>query len=326
LLLFYEAAEGGAGVLRRLVDNSAALSRVAREALKICHFDPDTGEVLRRALGAAEDCEAACYDCLMSYYNQTDHPFLDRKLIKDLLLELATAQVKVSPTSEPRAEQLANLLKMALSSLEREWLQLLEDYGYRLPDVAQPFIECCNTRPDFLYGKGYQAAIYVDGPHHEFPEREERDVLQTDCMEDQGYTVVRFGLRESWHDIIRKYPFVFGAGERSESAAQASAKPTAQASIDLDLFDSKWHPLLKELKEKQAASIEPGEDVVVGGEIVGSFFAKVTLGGKSIWLVDSSDPRASEISSAITEQGNSVVAINSVDVKSGLAAIAAVLG
>jgi very-short-patch-repair endonuclease len=262
----------------------------------------------------------------MSYYNQTDHPFLDRKLIRDLLVELISAEVRVSPTSEPRAEQLANLLKMAASSLEREWLQFIEAHDYRLPTQAQPFIASCKTRPDFLYGEGHQAAIYVDGPHHEFPERQQRDALQSESMEDYGYTVIRFGLRESWHDIVRQFPSVFGPGKRSETDVELSAKSAAQPSIDLDLFDPKWHPLLKELVERQSATIKPGEDVHYGGEIIGSFVAEITIDGKSVRLVDDSDPGASNICSVLKEQGDAAVAIGAQDVKAGLAAIAAMAG
>src|SRR5262249_27010160 len=103
LLLIYEAAEGGAGVLRRLLDEPDALARVAREALSICHYDPDTGADLGHAPGARERCEAACYDCLLSYGNQPDHPLLDRQEIRPLLERLAGAAVASSPVAAGRS-------------------------------------------------------------------------------------------------------------------------------------------------------------------------------------------------------------------------------
>ena len=43
-ILFYEASEGGAGVLRQIAEDPAVLPLLARRALEICHFDPDTLE------------------------------------------------------------------------------------------------------------------------------------------------------------------------------------------------------------------------------------------------------------------------------------------
>jgi ATP-dependent helicase YprA (DUF1998 family) len=208
-ILLYESAEGGAGVLRRLVDDPGAFARVAIQALQLCHFDPQTGEDLRHAPNAHEDCEAACYDCLMSYYNQMDHPFLDRQLIKEYLMQCSQSDSTSSPEGISRAEHYQHLVNLCQSDLEREWLAFMEKGNYRLPSHAQHLLEGCHTRPDFFYEQEH-AIIYVDGPHHLYPERMKRDQVQQDCMEDTGYSVIRFGLLESWNKIIEKHPSVFG--------------------------------------------------------------------------------------------------------------------
>jgi ATP-dependent helicase YprA (DUF1998 family)/very-short-patch-repair endonuclease len=210
LLLFYESAEGGAGVLRRLLESPQAFAEVAQEALRLCHFDPTTGEDLRRAPNAKEDCEAACYDCLMSYFNQSDHRRLDRQEIKETLQALAQAEAQISPTSLTRTEHLQQLRNLCQSDLERQWLDYLEQSHYNLPSHAQKLIEACHTRPDFFFEKD-NVAIYVDGYHHMFPERQARDQAQQECMEDCGYTVIRFGLLDDWQTVIAQYASIFGA-------------------------------------------------------------------------------------------------------------------
>jgi very-short-patch-repair endonuclease len=50
----------------------------------------------------------------------------------------------------------------------------------------------------------------VDGSHHLYEERKQRDAAQSECMEDIGYTVIRFGLLTDWEQILAKYPNIFG--------------------------------------------------------------------------------------------------------------------
>jgi hypothetical protein len=213
LILFYEATEGGAGVLKQLLDDPTALRRVARDALTVCHYDSATGADLRRAPHGREDCEAACYDCLLSYDNQPDHPSLDRHLAAPFLTALLTAKVFASPTAQAPHDHVAALKRKCDSTLERDWLEFALAGGHRPPSHAQILIDSCGTRPDFLY-EAERAAIYVDGPHHEFPERRERDRIQSECLEDGGWTVIRFGVREDWKVIFAKYPSVFGRGKK----------------------------------------------------------------------------------------------------------------
>jgi very-short-patch-repair endonuclease len=145
----------------------------------------------------------------MSYYNQMDHRLLDRQSIQAILMDLANSTAHVSPRGISRAEHLQRLRNLCQSDLERAWLDFIEQHNYNLPSHAQKLIEACHTRPDFLYEKDC-VAVYVDGYHHFFEERRQRDMAQAECMEDMGYTVVRFGLLEDWAQVVSKYPHVFG--------------------------------------------------------------------------------------------------------------------
>jgi superfamily II DNA/RNA helicase/very-short-patch-repair endonuclease len=212
ILLFYETAEGGAGVLGRLTEDPKGLATVARKALEICHFDPDTGADRGKAKNAPEDCGVACYDCLMSYYNQQDHELLDRYSIRDLLMKLATCYL----TYERRADEDSEmkhfdaLYRACQTSLEQRFLEFLRNHGLRLPDKAQPLISGARTRPDFLY-EDHQVAVFVDGPVHKLPSVSERDAQAEAQLEDIGFTVIRFsGAEDEWMEKVRRWKGVFG--------------------------------------------------------------------------------------------------------------------
>ena len=209
VLLLYESAEGGAGVLRRLLDDPASFSQVARETLDICHFDPATGEDLRRAAHATENCDAACYDCLLSYGNQRDHRLLDRHLIRDTLLGLARASVHAAPGPRSPDEHLERLRHLTDSQLEQRFLDLIVQQRLQLPTHGQRLIEDAAARPDFLYAD-HQVAIFIDGPAHDHRVRAERDAEATARLEELGWTVMRLHHADDWQSRIAEYPSVFG--------------------------------------------------------------------------------------------------------------------
>jgi ATP-dependent helicase YprA (DUF1998 family) len=195
LLLFYESAEGGAGVLRRLVDEPGALARVARQALRLCHFEPDTGADLRHAEHAREECEAACYDCLLSYANQPDHERLDRKSIRDALLGLAGCRVQAQDEAPAPAA--------AADGPAGAWLRWVDARGCPLPTRGRGRIDPPGAEPDFFYDP-LGIAVYVDDGGAP------RDRETEPALEDLGWTVVRFGAPERWEADAARWPHLFG--------------------------------------------------------------------------------------------------------------------
>ena len=311
-ILFFESAEGGAGVLRRILEDHKSLSLIAEEALRLCHFDPVTGDDMRRAAGASEDCEAACYDCLMSYSNQRDHELLDRQKIRDLLLDLKQAQVTASPGIKSFSAHLESLKSQCDSQLEKSWLDYLASRGLRLPTTAQKFYEQCSTRPDFVYEKQH-TAIYIDGPPHDFPDRQQRDQEKTAAMEDFGITVLRFHHEAQWDEIIAAHPNIFGVAREVVLPAPTAIVTPTEDELDLDLFPSDWHAIVQQLADHETLTIDPGGDVATAGRVLGAYVLDVALSDAHLWVVDSRENPGSNLLEAITSQGHQALSIDPMD-------------
>jgi hypothetical protein len=207
-LLFYESAEGGAGVLRQLVEDPGVMARLARRALAVCHFAPDT-------LGdeAKDTCGKACYRCLLDYGNQPDHQLLDRFGIQGILAELAQSETKPAGGVGNRAERIADLKRQCDSQLERRWLDMIEQLVLTPPSDAQFLIEAASTQPDFYY-REFNAAVYIDGPPHDTPDAIRNDERISRDLKALGYIVVRFHHGADWQQVFAAHPDIFGRAAR----------------------------------------------------------------------------------------------------------------
>jgi len=210
-ILLWEQAEGGTGVWPRLMSETDAMAQVSREALRVCHFDPDTGE------NVDETCSRACYRCLLSYSNQGDHPRLDRHSVKDFLIKLSSSVTSpVSPASD-RDAHFAWLSERIdrRSGLEKELLRLLYETGRKLPDRAQYRPESdVYAEADFYYERAGNpgVAAFCDGPDHDEPARRERDQAERSKLADLGYRVIVIRHDQDLEAQVSQHPDVFGRG------------------------------------------------------------------------------------------------------------------
>ena len=229
IMLFYEAAEGGAGVLRRLATEHGQINQVAQRALALLHFNPETGEDLDHAPHADERCAQACYDCLLSYSNQWDHQHLDRHAARDALLQLRDAALAIGGAAgEDRATEVQRLAAVS-NELEKRLLKVLTTGGYRLPTEAQTKVDGLWVQPDFAYRRpDVDAAIFVDGPIHDYARQAEKDEDAGRKLERDGWLVLRFhheegrtaecGEQPSWQEVLDAHPHIFGSGKQRSTS------------------------------------------------------------------------------------------------------------
>lgn len=153
-ILAYEATEGGAGVLNRLLEDSGALNRVARQALDIMHFEcvdeaiaAGDPALLRDREGQA--CVRGCYRCLLSYFNQPDHELIDRtsEEARKFLIDLARGTITVASVPRPIASA-------------RDWPALFSEAG--LPAADANGVTLAEATLPFAWRSHFVAAALSD--------------------------------------------------------------------------------------------------------------------------------------------------------------------
>src|SRR5690606_23137086 len=156
-----------------------------------------------------------CYDCLLTYGNQGHHRFIDRRLVRDVLLRLADAEALPTGLGESRTDQMKRLDFQSESSLEKEFVAFLKERGHRMPDEAQTYIPEASAKPDFVYRlPSATVAVFVDGPVHDDARVAERDAEAEDRLIDAGWAVVRVPYGADWAEIVSRYEAYFGPGSR----------------------------------------------------------------------------------------------------------------
>ena len=214
--LLYEATEGGAGVLTRLVSQGESLAAVARRALQIMHLAVGDDSLPESPVDLVDQpdasCVAACYRCLMSYYNQPDHESLDRrdKDARALLLRLARARtvprrarpqpVKVIPgkvaAGSPTTTVTVSVEDVTVS-VEDRWRAEATRRGIPAPD-PKPLV-AGERSVRYVWRRHYVAALIDEA---------DRPALQP--LEDLGFEVIQFEDPKGWRAAFARLAAALG--------------------------------------------------------------------------------------------------------------------
>ena len=181
-IVFFEREEGGVGLLHHLTDQSA-WQRVARRALELLHVDPATGTETPNA------CSQACYDCLLSFFNQRDHQQLNRRLVIPWLQRLATGDVRLNLAGPGQVWD--QLLENAVGS-EPQIIEALRSGDCPPPSGQHEIICDADGTPvaeaDLTWSG--KIACFIDGSPHRLAHVQRDDKAKRRRLKALGYRVV----------------------------------------------------------------------------------------------------------------------------------------
>lgn len=193
-VVLYENSLGGTGVLAALKEPDRLKALVGRMRELLHEGDPEGG------------CERACYDCLLSFYNQRDHGNIDRVVVLNWLKTLDGFEII---SAQPRDdEKLAILLEQCQSDFERNVLRDIAAKDIRMPDETQKTIYDNDGVPlaiaDFFYTP--KLILFVDGSPHYQDYVRAADESKRKRLKGLGYRMI----------VIRSDGLVDGIRELSE--------------------------------------------------------------------------------------------------------------
>ena len=185
IIVFYETAPGGEGILEALKVKER-FQDVIKHVLEIIHYNE-------------EGCERACYDCLCNYYNQSDHIYLNRKVILPIMEQAQEVVIKSVET----VNKYELLLEQCESTLEKRVLSYLNEKGVSLPDESQKTIYI-NQKPiaiaDFYYNS--KITVFVDGKavhNQDFVQASDKEKRR--LLKGKGYRVVEIRVESFNVDV-----------------------------------------------------------------------------------------------------------------------------
>jgi hypothetical protein len=162
------------------------VAEVAKSALEIMHFDLSNGlpTVATTLIDQPDTCVAACYRCVMSYFNQPDHEQLDRrdKDARSLLLRLARGALEGLEAPVTRRPTGSALISGS-SDLSTAWRTYAR--GRELPSPDSEPLVMDGQAVAFVWRSHYVAALFA--PSSDLASK----------LENKGFEVVVVGETEA---------------------------------------------------------------------------------------------------------------------------------
>lgn len=197
MLLIYESGEGGSGVLRDIIKNPDAISRIARDALELMHYnirnvqDLDAEELDQYDTKA--DCINGCYGCLLTYYNQPEHALINRRdpYALKFLVALSRAHNPVAVIASPSSP---DGVKNDVSKAEL-FSQWAAANGYLVPDQMPKTFKSLKLTFDGAYS-ALRCCISFSPVAQETVE----------TLEDIGWQLIDLSDENRWFEIMLTHP------------------------------------------------------------------------------------------------------------------------